>query len=54
MCDIDSESFDTLVCPESKGFDEIIPYFLVIPVEVGLGSIEKVEVPLTVSYGFPG
>ena len=54
MCDIDSESFDTLVCPESEGFDEVVPYFLVIPVEVGLRGIEQVEIPLTVSHGLPG
>jgi len=54
MCDIDSESFNTLVCPESEGFDEIVPDFLVIPVEVGLRGIKEVEIPLTVSYGLPG
>jgi hypothetical protein len=40
MCDIDTEPFHTLVCPESEGFDEIVPDFLVVPVEVGLGSVE--------------
>jgi hypothetical protein len=40
MGDIDSESLDTLVCPESQSLDEIVSNFLVVPVEIGLRSIE--------------
>jgi hypothetical protein len=54
MGDINSESLDSLVGPESKGSDEIIPDFLVVPVEIGLRSVEKVKVELTISYRFPG
>jgi hypothetical protein len=53
MGDINSESLDSLVGPESEGGDEIVSDFLVVPVEIGLRSVEKVEVPLSVSYGFP-
>jgi hypothetical protein len=54
MSDIDSESFNALVSPEFEGFEEIVPDFLVIPVEIGLRSIEEMEIPLTVSHWFPG
>jgi hypothetical protein len=40
MSYIDSESFDSLVGPEAEGFNEIVPDFLVIPVEVRLRSVE--------------
>jgi hypothetical protein len=42
MGDINSESLDSLVGPESEGGDEIVSDFLVVPVEIGLRSVEKV------------
>jgi hypothetical protein len=54
MSHINSESLDTPVGPEFEGLDEIVPDFLVVPVEVWLRSIEEVEVILTISYWFPG
>jgi len=54
MSYIDSESFNTLVGPEFEGFNEIVPDFLVVPVEIGLRSIEEMEVPLSIPYWFPG
>jgi hypothetical protein len=54
MSYIDSESLDTPVGPEFEGLDEIIPDFLVVPIEIWLRGIEEVEVKLTISYWFPG
>ena len=53
MGDIDTESLNTFIGPESEGFDKVVSNFLIVPVEIRLGSIEEVEIPLTVSYGFP-
>jgi len=42
MSYIDSESLDAPVGPELEGLDEIVPDFLVVPVEVWLRSVEEV------------
>lgn len=52
--DIDPESLDALVGPESEGLDEIVPNLAVVPVEVGLRSVKQVEVPLSIANGLPG
>jgi len=44
--DIDSETGDTTVTPESKGLEEVFENGRVIPVKVGLGRVEQVEVEL--------
>jgi hypothetical protein len=54
MSHINSESLDTPVGPEFEGLDEIVPDFLVVPIEVWLRGVEEVEVKLTISYWFPG
>src|SRR6187551_3029792 len=54
VCDIDAKSVDSSIGPEAYGAPEVLPYLIVLPVEVGLFGGEAVEVPLTVTSGRPG
>lgn len=53
LSDVDPESGDTSVSPEPQGGEEVIPNFLVVPVEIGLRGVEHVEVELTVPDWLP-
>ena len=45
--DVDPESSDTSVAPESQRLEEILENGRMVPVKVGLGRVEQVEVELT-------
>lgn len=47
MGDVDAETVDTSIEPETEDLVVFGSYFLVVPVHVGLGRVEDVEVPLT-------
>ena len=53
MSDVHPEPRYTPIGPEPKGSKEIGPDFGMVPVEVGLGGVEHVQIELTVAYGFP-
>jgi hypothetical protein len=51
--DIDPEAVDAAVEPELEDRVELGPHLFVLPVEVGLGGVEQVEVPLAVVDPLP-
>ncbi len=50
VCDVDAEAVDSAIEPEPEDPLELVDDLRIAPVEVGLGRVEEVEIPLTVVF----